>query len=215
MDIAKIKEWQKILEGQIGEMNDILENRFVFQEVKKIVENNPSINQDNVFYLYFQINYIHAQIMQLSRMLDQDSRTESFNNLLGDIENNPEIFDRKWRDEIHNIVGIPEIQQNFNNPIEEKTLNSDIVSENRCNLLCQFAPIKKCRDKRVAHNQASGKKPNLSFEKLDQFIDFIHEHILIYACFLLGRGYLKANGGLMSEIQDDWQSIFRVPWINE
>ena len=94
MNIQKIKKWQKILEGQISEMTDVLERRLIFQETKKIVQSNDSINKDNIFYDYLRINYVYAQIIQLSRMLDQDPRTESFSNLLADIENNPEVFER-------------------------------------------------------------------------------------------------------------------------
>lgn len=211
MNIQKIQKWQKILEGQISEMTDILERRFIFQETKKIVQNNDSINKDNIFYDYFRINYIYAQIIQLSRILDQDPRTESFSNLLADIENNPEVFERNWRDEINKLVAPPQTLETFGNSLEEKTLTSDVVSEDKCKLLCTFAPIKKYRDKEIAHKQAKGKKPNLTFEKLDEFIDLIHGRILVYASFLHGSGY--PENGLLPVIQYDWQEIFRTPWI--
>lgn len=213
MNVEKIQKWQKILENQLNELTDILERRFIFQETKKIVESNPIIQQGNIFYDYFRINYIYAQIIQLSRMLDQDSRTESFANLLSDIESNPDIFDRKWRDEINKLVAPPDTLKTFGNSLEEKTLSADVVAEDKCKLICQFAPIKKYRDRKIAHKQAHSQKPNLSFEKLDQFIDLMHERILIYICFLHGSGYPES--GLMPVIQYDWQEIFRTPWIKE
>ena len=194
-------------------MTDVLERRFIFQETKKMVEANSDIQQSNIFYDYFRINYIYAQIIQLSRILDQDPRTESLINLLDDIENNPDIFERKWRDEILKLVASPGTLQTFGNSLEEKTLNADIITEDKCKLLCQFAPIKKYRDREIAYKQALGQKPNMTFEKLDQFIDFIHERILVYACFLHGSGY--PEGELMPVIQYDWQEIFRKPWIKD
>lgn len=211
MNIQKIQKWQRILEGQINEMTDIFERRFIFEETKKIVQGNDLVNKDNIFYNYLRINYIYAQIIQLSRMLDLDHRTESLSNLLADIESNSEIFERQWRDEINKLVASPNTLQTFGNALEEKTLTSDIVSEDRCNLLCKFAPIKKYRDKEIAHKQAKGKKPNLTFEKLDKFIDLMHERILVYAYFLHGSGYPEE--GLLPVIQYDWQEIFRRPWI--
>ena len=213
MNIQKIQKWQKILEDQIVEMTDILERRFIFQETKKMVEVNPDIQQSNIFYDYFRINYIYAQIIQLSRMLDQDPRTESLINLLDDIENNSDVFERKWRDEILKLVATPNTLQTFGNSLEEKTLNPDVITEDKCKLLCQFAPIKKYRDREIAHKQARGQKPNMIFEKLDQFIDFTHERILVYICFLHGPGY--PEGGLMPVIQYDWQEIFRKSWIKD
>jgi len=213
MNIQKIQKWQKILEDQIVEMTDILERRFIFQETKKMVEVNPDIQQSNIFYDYFRINYIYAQIIQLSRMLDQDPRTESLINLLDDIENNSDVFERKWRDEILKLVATPNTLQTFGNSLEEKTLNPDVITEDKCKLLCQFAPIKKYRDREIAHKQARGQKPNMTFEKLDQFIDFTHERILVYICFLHGSGY--PGGGLMPVIQYDWQEIFRKSWIKD
>lgn len=213
MNSDKIKKWQKILKGQINEMTDVLNRRSIFQQIKQIVENNYAINKVNIFHDYSRVNYIYAQIIQLSRMLDQDPRTESLSNLLEDIENNPEVFDRKWRDEITKIVATPTTPQDVDILFfEEKTLNLELISEDRCNLLCRFSPIKKYRDKQIAHKQASGQKPNLTFEKLDQFIDFIHGRILVYAHFLHDSSYPKS--GLMPD-QYDWQSIFRVPWINK
>lgn len=211
MNIQKIQKWQKVLEGQIVEMTDILERRFIFQETKKMVEANPDIQQSNIFYDYFRINYIYAQTIQLSRMLDQDPRTESLINLLDDMENNSDIFERKWRDEILKLVAAPNTLKTFGNSLEEKTLNPDVITEDKCKLLCQFAPIKKYRDREIAHKQARGQKPNMTFEKLDKFINFIHERILVYVCFLHGSGY--PEGGLMPVIQYDWQEIFRKPWI--
>ena len=213
MNIEKIQKWQKILENQLNELTDVLERRFIFQETKKMVEANPDIQQGNIFYDYFRINYIYAQIIQLSRMLDQDPRTESFSNLLGDIESNPDIFERKWRDETNKLVASPNTLSAFGNSLEEKTLNADVVTEDKCNLLCQFAPIKKYRDREIAHKQARGQKPNLSFQKLDQFIDLMHARILVYACFLHGSGYPES--GLMPVIQYDWQEIFRTSWIKK
>ena len=213
MNTEKIQKWQRILECQLNEMTDVLERRVIFQETKKMVEANSDIQQSNIFYDYFRINYIYAQIIQLSRILDQDPRTESMYNLLNDIEDNPDVFERKWRDEINKLVALPDTLQAFGNTLEEKTLNADVVSEDKCKLLCKFAPIKKYRDREIAHKQARGQKPNLSFEKLDEFIDLIHERFLVYACFLHGSGY--PEGGLMPVIQYDWQEIFRQPWIKE
>lgn len=211
MNIQKIQKWQKILKGQITEMTDVLERRFIFQETKKMIDANPDIQQSNIFYDYFRINYIYAQIIQLSRMLDQDPRTGSLINLLDDIENNSDIFERKWRDEILKLVVRPKTLQRFGNSLEEKTLNADVVIEDKCKLLCQFAPIKKYRDREIAHKQARGQKPKMTFEKLNQFIDFIHERIRVYICFLCGSTY--PQGGLMPVIQYDWQEIFKKPWI--
>lgn len=213
MNIEKIQKWQRILENQLNELTDVLERRFIFQETKKMIEANPDIQQSNIFYDYFRINYIYAQIIQLSRVLDQDPRTESLFNLLCDIENSPEVFERKWRDEINKLVAPPNVSKIISDSLEEKTLNADVAAEDRCKLLCQFAPITKYRDKEIAHKQARGQKPNLSFEKLDKFIDLIHERILVYACFLHGSGYPES--GLMPVIQYDWQEIFRQPWIKE
>lgn len=213
MNIEKIQKWQKILESQLNEMTDVLERRFIFQETKGIVEANPDIQQSNIFYDYFRINYIYAQIIQLSRMLDQDPRTESLLNLLSDIENNPDVFKRNWRDEINKLVASPNTLQTFGNTLEEKTLNPDVLTEDKCKLLCRFAPIKKYRDREIAHRQSHGQKPNLSFEKLDEFIDLVHKRILVYACFLHGSGYPES--GLMPVIQYDWREIFRQPWIKE
>jgi len=134
-------------------------------------------------------------------MLDQDPRVESPINLLDDIENNSDIFECKWCDEILKLVALKNTLKTFGNSLEEKTLNIDVVAKDKCKLLCQFAPIKKYRDREIAHKQARGQKPNMIFEKLDKFIDFIHERILVYTCFLHGSGY--PEGGLMPVIQYD------------
>ena len=48
MNIDKIKKWQKILDGQVNEMTDILERKFILVETKKMIETNLAINQDNL-----------------------------------------------------------------------------------------------------------------------------------------------------------------------
>ena len=213
MNIDKIKKWQKMLDGQINEMTDILERKFILEETRKMIESNSAINQDNLFYDHFRINYVYAQIIQLSRMLDQDSRTESLVNLLTDIEENPEIFDRNWRDEILKLVSDPSTVETFGHALEEKSLTADAIAEDKCQLLCKFSPIKKYRDRQIAHKQSRGQRPNLSFQKLDEFIEHLHKRVLVYAHFLNGSGY--PDSGLMPIIQYDWQAIFRVPWIND
>ena len=75
-------------------------------------------------------------------------------------------------------------------------------------LLQAAKPIKDLRNDRVAHLAENPSEQLPTYEHLDEAIIKLVELLQKYSLLIKG-----VSRDVFPEIQDDWQAIFRVPWI--
>lgn len=220
-NIKTIKRWKNLIEETTNDIADLVEDRYVFNEITSIVKKNQKLNKDNLFWDFLRTNYVASMVLGVCRQADINKNSLSLVNLLNEIFENPEVIIKEWfvaqyqkgkQGETKRAVvrqGEADFEKNFGrgNFIEPSIIYSDIGS-----LLYCTREIKKFRNKRIAHKDKNHKlKFNVNFNDLNKAIDALEQTTIKYNLLLNQSGYIDST--LLPAIQYDWQEIFRIAWI--
>ena len=80
----KIQKWQKMIEHSVDEIINVNLRKYVFSKQKEIVTSNPKLQNRNIFIDYFFRNYAEAQVLAISRLVE-DKPVDSLVALLNDM----------------------------------------------------------------------------------------------------------------------------------
>src|SRR3989344_7244613 len=80
----KISKWQKMIKHSVDEIIDVNLRKYVFNKQKEIVTSNPKLQDRNIFIDYFFRNYAEAQVLAISRLVE-DKPVDSLIALLNDM----------------------------------------------------------------------------------------------------------------------------------
>lgn len=69
--------------------------RFVYQQVTKLIQDNPRLQVPSAFYGWMHATYITDMTIGIRRLVDRDKRTISLHNLIKVIEHHPEVVSRR------------------------------------------------------------------------------------------------------------------------
>ncbi|XOB46628.1 MAG: hypothetical protein ACKKMV_00375 [Candidatus Nealsonbacteria bacterium] len=218
-----IRRWKKLLEEIIKDITDLVEIRYVFNEIVSMRKNNEELKKGNIFWEIFRINYVSSVVLNICRQIDTDSNSLSLINLLNKILRNPKVITKKWfasqyqKNKKGNFKrmmfdkGKADFENNFGkrNFIRKSMLSSDISKIKHCTRI-----IKKFRNKKIAHKDKNLKlKFNINFNDLDKAINILEQITLKYNLLLDQSAY--TDNTLLPTIQYDWKKIFKSPWIKK
>lgn len=222
-----IRKWKKLLDEVINDLTNLMEGRYVFNEIVSICKENENLKEDNIFWQFLRINYVSSAVLNICRQVDTNHDSLSLINLLNEILQNSNTITKRWFASQYqkNIKGDPgkmndfkkimfgvgkaDFENNFGkrNFIRKSMMSSDILKLKR-----HTKSIKKFRHKGIAHLDKNRKlKFNISFNDLNNAIDVLEKTALKYNLLLNQAAY--AGGTLLPTIQYDWKMIFKEPWI--
>ena len=195
----------------------IMENRYIFKEFVKIIENNSEINKSNLFLDYIRINYINTIIIAILRQIDKHKDSKSLISFLYNIYNNTELITKEhFISQYSNVErGNRDFEENFGNL---KYIDPGIVYKDIENLLFCTKEIRNVRNKRIAHKDKGKVLFEISFNVLDKAVDLMDDIFKKYY-LLLGQNDKNCVVGLPSSLlcfrggKSCETDIFRVPWI--
>jgi len=222
-----IKKWKKLLDEIINDLTNLVENRYIFNEIVTICKGNENLKEDNIFWQFLRINYVSSAVLNICRQVDTDPDSLSLINLLNEILQNPKAITKKWFASQYqkNIIGDPKKIGDFkkvmfdvgkadfgNNFGKTNFIRKSIVNSDTRKLKRYTKSIKKFRHKRIAHLDKNRKlKFNINFNDLNNAIDVLEKTAFKYNLLLNQAAY--AGGTLLPTIQYDWKKIFKEPWI--
>jgi hypothetical protein len=210
--LPKIEEWKKEFDEITNDLIDIVENQFIFHRIGEIIQTNPKINQDNLFWDHLRANYSAAMVVGITRQIDEDRRVISFMRLLKDIERNVTVITKTWfadqyQKNLSRQIGEAHFAKNFSSG---EALDPAIVKKDIDDLATITTGIEKYRHTRIAHKiKDPTLRTSLTFKELDDAIDHLAKLITKYQLLLNQAGMPN----LMPVIQYDWEAILRTPWI--
>lgn len=210
----KIQKWKKQIEHLIDEVLDINERKYVFEKEREIVKNNSKLQNNNIFITYLFKNYAEAQVLAISRVVEDDGRTGSFVSLLNDILTNfDEIIKSGKLKQIHiaNIdkSGLDEtLKEHFKNEQENSQVSWEKINSDKFDLLKATAKLKLFRDKWVAHIDQKRKNVVIDYDELNKIVDFLNKNIQEYYTFLTNSSMASL---LTSGIEGD-EEVFNFAW---
>ena len=210
----KFDKWKKWLEVIYHEIIGLSENRYVYQRVSKIVEDNPKIQKPSLFYEFLTRSYAVLMLMGIRRQIKADKESISFARLLDEICKNPEVISREDFVALYKGSDVEyRASQDFDQFAGEGSpyVDPQIVSKDIEDLKAKAQKCEECADKIVAHTDE--KKPSSlpTYEDVDVCLDLLQG--------LLQKYWLLFTGEMLCEFvpipQFDWTVIFKEPWIPE
>ena len=220
MDDILFKKWDEWIGIIYWDIHNALSiTRYVFKEVKDIVENNPKINKHNVFYDFLGSVYVDSAVMGVRRHVKIKKDSVSFARLLKDISdsNNYKILSRKRFVNLYKGSGVEDVaSEDFDDLVGKgrNYINPDRVKSDLKKLKKIAKKCEKYADWKVAHIDKQAIKKNLTlkglkFKDIDSCIDFLEALIKKY--YFLFRALDLPY--ILPTPQSDWETIFRDPWL--
>jgi len=213
--MQKIQKWQRMIEHSVNEVIDVNLRKYVFSKQREIVLSNPKLKTQNIFIEYFVRNYSEAQVLAVSRLVE-DKPVDSFVALLNDMLLFYEevIYSGELGnlliEEVNKTAADDFIKDHFQKQIEGRieVFSWEKINSDKFELMKATAKIKLLRDKWIAHRDRRRKQINIDYDEIDQTIKFIEERIDEYYLLLTDK---KMASFHPTGIDSDDQ-IFNFAW---
>ncbi len=210
----KIEKWQKQIGHLIDEILDINERKYVFEKEREIIKNNSKLQDSNIFITYLFKNYAEAQVLAISRVVEDDGRTGSLVALLNDILTNFEEIIKSGKLKQKHIANINKsgldemLKEHFKNEQENMQVSWEKINSDKFDLLKATAKLKLFRDKWVAHIDQKRKHVVIDYDELNKIVDFLNAIMQEYYTFLTNSSMASF---LTSGIEED-EEVFNFAW---
>lgn len=213
----KIEKWKKQIEHLIDEVLDINERKYVFEKEREIIKNNSELQYNNIFITYLFKNYAEAQVLAISRIVEDDGRTGSFVALLNDMLTNFEEIIESGKLKQRHIADIDKsdlgeiLKEHFKKKQENNQVSWEKINSDKFNLLKATAKLKIFRNKWVAHINQKRKHVVIDYDELNKIVDFLNTNIQEYYTLLTNSSIVSL---LATGIEGD-EKVFNFAWSNK
>ncbi|KKR07928.1 MAG: hypothetical protein UT32_C0005G0027 [Parcubacteria group bacterium GW2011_GWC2_39_14] len=195
MIIRKIKNRFKIIENEISQLVD---DKYVFEQYKKYIEDNKNISKQNNFLFWIAKNYQILSVINVCKQVDERNDVESLVNLLKDFKKLKNSFSLGWFVQKYPVWMRGNGENDFkkftiknNKKISVKKIDNDIKEIKQAICGVRFGKkrqsvesLKKYRNKRGAHFSNDNKKAIVPIKKLFNAIDLLEKMTIKYNLLL-------------------------------
>jgi hypothetical protein len=208
----RYEKWKKWLEIIEKEVTDLHRYRHIFDEVQKMVKNNPSIQKPSSFYEFLLKSYVALIVMGIRRQIKIDSQSISLARLLKEIIETPQIIARKRFVEMYaNTAAKRHADSDFDQFAGKGGSHVDpsIIEKDLVKLLTDGNKFEDYADKRLAHRDKQEPKLIPTYGETGKFIEDLGNLLKRYVLLFRAEGLIA----VLPVYQYDWQLIFKEPWI--
>jgi hypothetical protein len=214
MTSSKFSKWQERLNQIAQDIFELNELRFINLEVVRIVNSNQALLQEpNRFWTFLASCYSTTIIIFLRRQIKIENNINSLGlaTLLHDISLNLSEFNREAHVSLYNDK--EQANRNFDNFIGcgEKQMTASIIKTDLGRLFKLGDIIEGFADRRVAHRDMRNPGNIPTFNETDACIDEINDIFKKYRILL--QGIIDDNLIPETNGNEEWTSIFRIPWM--
>ena len=210
----KIEQWKKEIGIITTDVTNTVESLFIFKRLAEIVQANPRINEDNLFWDHLTVSFASTIILGVTRQVDERAEVISLLKLLKDIRDNATVITRAWFVGQYELAGLPRQigEAHFAEHFGSGTsLDVAIVNQDITDLTSKTKKVALYRHTRIAHKNADERLViELKMSEPQDALSVVEEIVIKYQSLLNQSGYEK----LMPEIHYNWESLFKVPWID-
>jgi len=205
-----IVEWDGLLDRIDGDIENLLLRRYVFREVRTIVDSNPRLHKPSIFYEWMTSTYAASAIMTLRRQADQGKDAVSLWKLLMGIREHAEVLTRIRHVAFYDtsIAGIGEREFDELAGIGQPYMDSRRVQTDATSLQHVTEKLRDYATKRIAHTLDTAPKQIPTFTDLDAAIDLVEVLTKKYKLLIRGQG-----GDILPTVAFPWKAIFTETWI--
>ena len=206
----KWDEWLSIIRDDV-EM--LVEHRKIFRGLMEIVKNNPTlqIQRDNPFARFIGNTYKAFIATTVRRQLKRN-QDNSFVGLLCEIKDTPHLLSRERFVDLFPQLERKEAYLVFTQKFsgtDKDYIDLVGIEQDLKTLKVLGEKLEDFTDKRIAHHDQQPPKSIPMFKEVDACIDYLVELTKKYWFLFKGE---EIEGDLVP-VLDDWQEIFREPWI--
>lgn len=212
---TQFEKWNKWLDAIYNDVQGLLVDRYIYQEVQKIIRANPKIQVESSFYEWMRNVYATSAVIGVRRQLDKDKKSISFMRLLEEIRNKPEIISRKRYISLYSNSVLPKdfAHHDFDRLFgkDRAYINPKMVGKDMDLLNMKTEKIKKFANKRIAHFDKSDFKNLPTYAELNECLDYLEKLLKKYLSIFRAEAHIK----IVPVWQYDWKQIFKYPWIEK
>jgi hypothetical protein len=205
--------WNAWLEVIYDDVQGLLINRQIYQEVQKTVQSNRKIQIESAYYEWTAIIYASTQSIGVRRQIDPRPDVISFANLLGEIEEKPEILSRQRYIALNRKSILPEesVEESFDQLAGKGKphIDPEMVRVDLTEIKDKTDKIRKYANQRITHLDRSDFKGMPTLVEMDECLELLETLLKKY----LRLFRANAPASLVPAWQYDWKKIFKTPWI--
>ena len=208
----KLKKWLRWFEVLHGEIQDLIVAKHTFQEVQKMIRDNPNLHQHSSFYDYLSRTYVSHVVIGIRRQIKFDSKSISMARLFDEMISTPQTFQRTYYTNKYKGLIVKDFaNKDFDKFAIPNSLHIDpnLVATDLERLKLATERCEDYADKRIAHRDNQEPKEPPTFNEVDDCINLLDElYVKYYLLF-----HASGMDTLLPTWQYDWQAIFHVPWL--
>jgi hypothetical protein len=208
------KKWNGWLDVLGNEVINLYTQRHIYNEVRKILEENPKVQEPDDFFFWVSVWYSSSMAVAIRKLADNDKNSISFRNLLEGVRNNPRVVSRARFKQLfvdgnyREFLADADFDRYIGNGNEY--INLSVVQNEVDELVLKTSKLKHYVDKRIAHHDKAEFTAIPKYSDLDEAIDFLgslyKRYFLIFRC--------ASHDDLLPNWGYDWKKVFRYPWLS-
>lgn len=200
-----------MLERIDTEITTLARYRATWQPLNALMGTSAVIHEVPYFANWITDLYVIAASVGVRKMLDDDPRASSLNNLLCRIAANPERLTREWfGSEVYGgmAAGMDAGFTRLADPSGLGHIDSVVVLADRDRLLNATERVVKYANQHVVHAEAHPRAKVPTYGELHAAIGVLGELLVKYTLLLTKTSRVEIE----PVIQEPWQRIFERPW---
>ncbi len=205
-------KWLKWLETIEREITWLAIHRHIFLETQKIITANTRIQKPSAFYTWMRMAYVTDITVGIRRQLSRDADAISLWKLLEELATHPQVMSRRRFVALYKGSSVERFaDEDFNRFAGKGGLHVDVllVRKDQKRLEALWNVVKKYVNRRIAHTDKRDVAYLPTFNDLDRCQDLLEELLKRYVLLFRASSLVE----ILPTFQDDWQAIFREPWI--
>ena len=205
----KWQNWLKIIDKEV---TDLHRYHHIFDEVQKIVTDNPAIQKPSSFYEFLPKAYVALIVMGIRRQIKLDSQSISFARLLKEIVETPEIITRERFVKMYKGTVVKKYADSDFDQFAGKGgkhVDPEIIEKDLRKLLTSGNKFEDYADKKLAHHDKQEPELIPTYCQTAEFINDLGDLLKRYVLLFHAEGLIA----VLPVYQYDWQLIFKEPWI--
>ena len=205
-----IKDWISSIDEITGQFSRLLNLREIYEELKTIINGNPTIQKPSSFYSWIYETYSTTIAIGIRRLVYPSQEATCLIKLLSEMGKTPTLLSRQYYVGLYPCGDKVFAERHYDNLVGPGMASPDAKAiENDKNQIAKIVgPIKEYADHHIAHIASSPPQNVTTWGDLAKSFTEIERIIQKY------RALLKAStGDLKPVIQGNWKAIFKYPWI--
>ena len=201
----KLKNWLDRIRPSVTEA---VINDYLFWELQSIIQHNEFLAESSsVLFTWIGSTYVNSSVLAVRRQLDTDEDSISLRRLLLNIAEEPKVLSREY----YRTVGGRSADFTYDKQVGvgATVVSGAAVQSEIQSLIDASERLLHFADRTVAHYDKRGIKKALpKFEEITRCLGIMEGLVIRYQLLLKGVWQERLLPPL-----DDFQRLFRVPWI--